>query len=166
MVIHFKVMGLIQDLKQTGEVGEPSNFVQYAPEVLAIPRPQLSGKTAGEKRRLMLGRIKLKQGSEARRVRKLRRKAAAVEAQNLYNEFVCDQEGEEAEPCQVCEAEDKLDEEFWHELAEVKPRPAHIGSHDKKPHEGFQGVVRLSRMQRLTASRSSTNVDNAILGSG
>ena len=73
---------------------------------------------------------------------------------------------EEAELCQVCEANDDSDEEFWHGLTEVKPPAPRFDSHDRKPHECYRGVVRLSRMQRLTASRSDMNDEVAILGLG
>ena len=94
-------------------MGEPKALEYYTPEVFAASRPQQSGRTAGEKMRLMLGRISLKEGSDARRLMKLLRLTAAVETRNLYNDFVCDQEGEEAEfckVCKVCKTEDKFDE--------------------------------------------------------
>ena len=49
----------------------------------------------------MLGRIRLKEGSEARRIRRLRRSKVAVEAKDLYADFVGDPEGEAAELCKV-----------------------------------------------------------------
>lgn len=117
-------------LTQTYSEGGPEHFARYVPEIFAAPIPQKSGRTADEKRRRMHGRIKFKEGSEARRLRKLRTSTAAIEARILYNDFVSDEKSdvdtlgqpkplEEAELCQVCEANDDSDEEFCHGLTEV-----------------------------------------------
>ena len=114
----------------------------------------------------MLGRIRLKEGSKARHTRRLRRLEAAVEANNLYVDFVGGPDGEEAERCKACKTDDESDEEFWNGLAEVKPWLPHVSSLDGKPREFHRGQVKLSRSQRLTAGRPCMNDNVAILGSG
>ena len=113
----------------------------------------------------MVGRIRLKEGSEARQTRRLRRLEAAVRANNLYVDFVGGPDGEEAELCKACKTDDESDEEFWNGLAEVKLWLPHVSRLDDKPREFHQGQVRLSITQRLNAGRPCMNDELTILGS-
>ena len=155
--------GVYSRLKQTNSEAESEKFMRYVPEIFAPSRPQLSGRTAEDKRRRMHGRIKFKEASEARRLRKLRSLEAIIEARILYENFVgCDvaevgtmgnpKPCEEAELCQVCEANGGSDEEFWNGLCEVRPPAPRADSHVKRPWECIQRTAKPSRMQRLTAS--------------
>lgn len=153
-------------LPQAMGTGVTEDFEHYSPEVFAPSKSQQGVKTASEKRRLMLGRIRLKEGSEARETRPLRRLEAAVEANNLYADFGGGPDGGEAERCKACKTDDEPDEEFWNGLAEVKPWLPRVSRLDDNPREFHRGQVRLSRTQRLVAGRPGMNDKLTILGSG
>ena len=57
--------GVYARLKQTSSEVTPENFVRYVPELFPAPRPPLNGRTAVDKKRQMLGRVKFKEASEA-----------------------------------------------------------------------------------------------------
>ena len=145
--------GVYTRLVQTGAGSEPENFTRYTPELFPAPRPQLNGKTAAEKKRHMLGRIRFKEASEIRRLRKVRKLEAIFDARILYDNFLGgdEEEVEQASLCRVCDVEGGSDEEFWNGLSPIEP-PSSV-----KPRECFRGMARPSRMQRLIASRSGKN---------
>ena len=151
--------GIYARLKQTNSEVVPDSFVRYVPE-LFIPQPQLDGRTAADKRRQRLGRIRLKEASEVRRMRKLRMAEATFEARMLYESFVgCGKDAAEEviNPNSREHADDDSDEEFWNGLSEIDPPALRTGGPVKEPWECMQRMARPSRMQRLTASRPSRN---------
>ena len=107
-----------------------------------------------------LGRVKLKEAIEARRVRKSRKAEAKREARILYENFVgC---GDEAIVEVVSPKSPELtggcsDEEFWNELTEIEPPVLRAHRLVEEPWQHTQRIAKPSRMQRLVACLSSKN---------
>ena len=118
----------------------------------------MDGRMAAEKKRQMLGRIKLKDASEKRRLRKLRSVEATLEARILYEEFVNDGGGPVEATIRPLSREHDSDdsgEEFWLGLG---GRGWNGGTRRiKEPWERAQRMARPSRLQRLFARRSGEN---------
>ena len=151
--------GVYARLKQTSSEVTPEGFVKYIPEVFAPP-PRLSHRTADEKMRQRLGRVKLKEAIEARRVRKSRKAEAKREARILYENFVgCGDEAieEVVNPKSPEQAGGCSDEEFWNELTEIEPPVLRAHRLVEEPWQHTQRIAKPSRMQRLVACLSSKN---------
>ena len=115
---------------------------------------------ATEKKRQMLGRIKLKEASEKRKLRKLRNVGATLEARILYDDFVNDGGGSVEETIRPLSREhdsDGSDEEFWFGLSGIESPAPRTEDRKKEPWECTQRMARPSRMQRLLARRSGEN---------
>ena len=112
---------------------------------------------AAEKKRQILGRIKLKEAMEKRRLRKLRNVEATLEARILYEEFVNDDGGPVDETIRPLSREhdgNDSDEEFWLGLGGVESPVPRTEDRIKEPWECTQRMARPSRLQRLFARRS------------
>ena len=110
--------------------------------------------------RQRLGRVRLKEATEARRVRKLRKAEAEREALVLFNSFVRDEDETTEEVVSPKEGEQSgecSDEEFWNKLADVEPSALQVCRNVKEPWEHTQRIAKPSRMHRLVACHSSKN---------
>ena len=127
-----------------------TTLVQYVPEELKKPEPSV-GRTAQEKRQLMLGRLRSKQARVQRQVRKARKKDMLLELQVLISTFV-EEVGAESQTSDV-EADngddDRSDEEFWAHLPTVDSRLDHIASIPVASERPFPGKMVSSRTRRL-----------------
>ena len=104
--------------------------------------------------------MRLKEASEARRLRKLRKAEAKCEARILYENFVgCGDEAieEVVNPNSRDKNGDCSDEEFWNELTKIELPVLRAHRLVKEPWEHVQRMAKPSRMQMLFASRSGKN---------
>ena len=116
---------------------QDATFIQYVPEELKKAEPS-GGKTAQEKRQMMLGRIRCKQGRVQRQVRKARKKDMLMELQDLISTFI-------AEPADRAESSSaevhgqverdasdgnsgQSDEEFWASLPTTDSSAEHLAN--------------------------------------
>ena len=153
--------GLYSQLRPNS--GSDSSFGPYVPDVLVVPKPQ-SGASAVRKLWLMQGRIRCKVGSEARRLRKLRRRAAKVEVRGIITSFTNGPDSGVADAVVLGEAYTVADldgkdsdEEFWSKLdhrewdTPLSMQP--VGVHCNEPVQHCRGS-KPSRMMRLAACGS------------
>ena len=105
--------GLYSQLRPSS--GSCSSSGPYVPEVLAAPNPQ-SRASAVRKRWLLLGRVRCRIGSEARRLRKLRKKAAKVEVRGIIASFTNEPDSDAADLDGKGSDGKDSDEEFWSKL--------------------------------------------------
>ena len=86
------------------------HFHPYVPQTFTEPRPR-DGATAADKRRLLLGRVRMRQGQEARQKRKALAKIRRKEANELISSFIGVQV-----TAAGADGNDDSDEEFWSTL--------------------------------------------------
>ena len=138
-----------------GEITDES-FVHYEPLDFPAAVPRCGGKSAGEKAKLRLAKIQCREASNARAMRKLRKKACEAEAVELINSFELD--GTLIDQTDVEELGSD-EAEFWHNLSpsySVPPKPDRFRGCQVKPSR-----MKPSRMQpgeaieRLMASQSN-----------
>ena len=136
-------------LAGTGTLNRDELFREYVPEVFPTACPVAGGANAKMKERLRLGRIRLKEGSQQRRMRMAARKVREQQADQVIATFGRDES----------EDEDGEARRFWEELAcspvavgssAVADRLAHVGSLDQVVDQGWrQGCRAADRVSRL-----------------
>jgi len=114
------------------DIGEKdSEFKAYIPEDLLVPQPAIAigGKSAAEKLKVRLTKVRLRESCEMRRVKAIRKQQREHEADDLIRTFVhgdvgCGgdqaggaQTGSVPLECQVCEPNvDDSCEQFWNDV--------------------------------------------------
>ena len=84
------------------------HFVTYVPEEFPASMRKDGGKSADEKRRLLVGRTRCRELSAARMIRRQRKKKCELDAEKLIATFLNEDE--------VSDEPDTSDAEFWCKL--------------------------------------------------
>ena len=129
---------------------EPTNgFVPYEPTSF-VPAAS-SGESAANKRRLMHGRVLCKMSSDPARRRRMRRKEAKSEVNELINSFVTAANGEEV-GCNLL-ANDQEHEAFWMDACAQPSRDHnHFRGIPTQAPRGYPGKLVRSRADALRAA--------------
>ena len=133
--------------------GPVNGFAPYVPASFEPIAP--TGDSADRKRRLMRGRVLCKISSEAARLRRMRRKAAKAEVNELIESFMIAASGEEAGSTHP--ASDQEEEDFWKNLPAPSSRDCrHIQDIPTQATRNYPGKPVRSRAEALRAARTHT----------
>ena len=129
---------------------EPTvGFTPYLPASFEPAAP--TGESAERKRELMRGRVLCKISSEAARLRRMRRKAAKAEVNELIESFTIAANGEEAGSTNPTSDHDE--EDFWNNLPASDSRTSHIQSIPTQASRNYPGMIVKSRADALRATK-------------
>ena len=144
-------------MRRQGREVVDKNLTLYEPETFPAAMTRAGGKSAEGKRRLLLGRIKCRELSAARKIRKQRK----VECERESADLIASSEGggarcdgghnhkdEEAES-------ENSDAEFWSKLESTLEMSARLHCNPVEPEKFRRGPSKPSRVNRLMASRSN-----------
>ena len=126
------------------------HFHPYVPQTFTEPRPR-GGATAANKRRLLLGRVRMRQGQEARQKRKALAKIRRKEANELISSFIGVQvtaAGADGKDDSDEECWSTLDDRDWNTPLSLSPIDVHCGGPEHRSSHGRTGY-RASRAARL-----------------
>ena len=142
-------MGTYTNLKG-GVCRVSDGFVEYVPRAAEQSMRATRGMPASEKRALMATRVRLR---EAEAKKRRRRKLAEEEAKELYDDFLGETEGTggmaEVEP-NACEVDDDESRAFWDKLVAESGSDSLFEHCVDAPAVYTRGMVRRSRLERLT----------------
>ena len=139
--------GYARRLKVSEVVDE--HFVTYVPEESPASMRKDGGKSADEKRRLLVGRTRCRELSAARMVRRQRKKKCELEAEKLIATFLNGDEVSVESDTSDAEFWCKLDNRDWDTPLSMRPVDVHCGEPVR-----YGGGSKASRLHWLAASCS------------
>ena len=143
--------GLYSRLKPNG-VHDP-NFSPYVPATLAGPVPQ-EGRSAVEKKTLMLERIRSKRAKEDRNAKRLRKLEAKTNLAHLIATFG----NEQLEASSGTGTQVDSDEEFWNNLPVGEVRHERLRCIPEPPAQAYRGRAVQLRREQLVVRRDVMSV--------
>ena len=129
-------------------VSTDPNFSPYVPCTFANAVPQV-GRSAQDKKKLMLAKVRAKPAKEARRRKRLRKSEARTDLNTLIDSFVADPSGPERQPA----SEVNSDEEFWNNLPVDETRHGWVRNIPSPPAHDFHGKIVKSRTKQPVVHR-------------
>ena len=127
----------------TPNVSSDPNFSPYVPCTFADAVPRV-GRSAEDKRKLMLARIRGRPAKEARIRKRLRKFEARANLKTLIDSFVAEPSDLECEPA----SEVNSDEEFWNNLPVDEVRREWMRNIPSPPAHDFRGKALKSRSKQ------------------